>query len=246
MRYEFETFHIALCDDERECTVAMEKLIHECCKELKIKYEVNAYGSGEELLSSGIETDLLFLDVKMEGMDGLQVKDELRRSHLVKKIVFITSYAECMQTAFGLKVIGFECKPVSKEIIKKWIMIALEELDSSWLTIPAMNEFLKISENEICYLKADRDYVKLYRTKSENPVFLTTSMKKCEQLFHTDIFLRVHKSYIVNMQFIQKINGNEIKLCQPQITIPVGRTYKKQVQERYNQYLKYLARRRMA
>lgn len=245
MIYETELFHIAICDDDREYTMAMEILIHQCCEELNIRYKVDSYDSGEELLDSGMEIDLLFLDVKMEGMNGLQVKDELRRSHMVNKIVFITNYMECMQTAFGMKVIGFECKPVSRKIIKKWIMIALEEQDCIWLTVPAMNESLKISENEICYLKADRDYVKLYRTKSETPVFLAASMKKCEQLFHTDIFLRVHKSYIVNMQFIQKINGNEIKLCQPQTTIPVGRTYKKQVQDRYNQYLKYLARRRM-
>lgn len=244
MKYETEAFKIAVCDDELVCAREMENLICQCCEELQVLYEVKIYGSGQKLLNVTEETDLLFLDVEMKGIDGLQVKDELRQSDLVKKIVFVTSHAEYMQAAFGMKVIGFECKPVTKEMIQKWITVAMEELDSGWVTYQTQDGTYTASENEIRYLEADKDYVKLYLSGNENPVLLTVSMKQCERTFDTKRFLRVHKSYLVNMQFVQKINGNEIRLNGQERTIPIGRTYKNQAKERYEQYLKSVMRRR--
>lgn len=244
MNYEKQTFRIAVCDDDLAYAHSMENLIIQCCEKMKILYEVKIYCSGEELLNAAEETDLLFLDVEMNGIDGIQVKDELRQSDLVKKIVFVTNYAEYMQTAFGIKVIGFECKPVREEIIKKWISVAMEELGSGCLTVQTDGKEITISENKIYYLEAVKDYVRLHKMGNKNAILFASSMKQCEKTLTQELFIRVHKSYIVNMQFIKKINGNAILLYGYETPIPIGRTYKNLVRERYQTYLKLVMRRR--
>ena len=244
MNYEKQKFRIAVCDDDLAYAQSMENLIIQCCEKMQILYEVKIYYSGEELLNAAEETDLLFLDVKMNGIDGIQVKDELRQNDLIKKIVFVTGHAEYMQTAFGIKVIGFECKPIREEIIKKWISVAMEELQSGWVTILADDKEITIGENKIHYLEAVKDYVRLYQTGNKNTILFASSMKQCEKTLNQELFIRVHKSYIVNMQFIKRINGNAIMLYGYETAIPIGRTYKNLVKERYQQYLKSVMKRR--
>lgn len=245
MKYKREKFRIAVCDDNFLYTESVKSIIQQSFKELQLSGEVNIYHSGEEMLNTDKETDLLFLDVEMDGMNGLQIKNKLRKNYRFKKIVFITCHGEYMQAAFGMKVIGFEEKPVTKEVVKKWISVTMEELDGDRIICQTSDREYEIKESSILYLKAEKDYTKLY-CEGDSPLLLNSSLKHWENnTLSSKQFIRVHKSFIVNMQFIKKITGSGLPLENQTIVIPVVRTYKKQVTEKYEQFLKTIMRRRL-
>ena len=105
------TMRIAVCDDQ---VIYREELIKQCKTILNENTYYGCFDSGECLLHAEEEFDLLFLDIEMTGMDGIQVKDILEQKQSSMKIIFLTSHEERMIEAFGNHVIGFLKKPIQR------------------------------------------------------------------------------------------------------------------------------------
>ena len=240
---------IGICDDSLKCIDELEGLVHKCCTEMQIEHTVIRFSSGVELLEfcsvPKRELHLLFLDIEMPDIDGIQIKEELAYTNCVKKILFVTSHDESMQMAFGMKVIGFEKKPISGERVKKWITIVLEELMCGFITYKMDNQVHQLGINQIQYMQSAGDYSYIYQTGEMEPILVTGNLKKWEkQLEHND-FMRVHKAYIVNLSFVQRLQGGCIHLFDREQPISVGRAYDKRVKEQYEEYVTQTIRRRM-
>ena len=182
--------------------------------------------------------DLIFVDIQMPDLTGL----EFTRS-LVKgpKVIFTTAYDKYALDGFRLEVVDYLLKPFSYEEFLKAVqkvqrLIKLEKNAPD--QVDANNEFLflksdykikRINFNDILYIEGLKDYVKVYTINSVKPVLSITTMKLLELKLPGSKFMRVHRSFIVNLEKIDTIERSRIIFGKTYI--PVSEQYKDKFQE---------------
>jgi DNA-binding LytR/AlgR family response regulator len=181
--------------------------------------------------------DLLFLDIQMPGLTGIKLLQTLKNP---PGVIFTTAYREYALEGFELDVIDYLLKPIPFERFLKAIDKVFERVyfpgnqkteaarpktSDSVLHIQAGKKHVKLHPADILFIESQRDYINIKTTKKEILVHQTiTSM---EEKLPADKFLRIHRSFIVNIDRIESWSAVEVEL--PGLQLPVGRTYKQSV-----------------
>lgn len=220
-------FNIAICDDNKLIQREVYELLNEYFKGKRIKIKIELFNDGDELLQSITDFNIIILDIKMNRVGGIEVKDKLFWDRNTSKIIFLTDYEEYMSDAFGKNVYGFVQKD-NIDGIYKYLGIAINEFKS--------HEVIKIGNDEITlkdimYIKADRMYAHVYLTNSTNKYFRLNLSGLSKKLDDT-LFERIHRSYIVNLMHIKKCDKNRIILKNDEV-LPLSKTYKCVVQDAF-------------
>jgi DNA-binding LytR/AlgR family response regulator len=188
------------------------------------------------LSSSAI--DLIFVDIQMPDLSGIEFARSLEDA---PKIVFTTAYEKYALEGFKLSAIDYLLKPFSYEEFLKAAGKARKqsELEANSLpSIEANNQFLflkseykirRINFNDILYIEGLKDYIKVYTVGEEKPVLSLNSIKSLEQKLPEEKFMRVHRSFIVNLDRIDTIERSRIIFGK--IYIPVSDQYKDKFQD---------------
>ncbi len=238
---------IGICDDKEHD----RKCVHNLCEMYfqvhEMEHEYRMFQSGEEVLEycrhkDYKRVDLLFLDIELGGIDGVQVKDMILKQDLVWRIVFVSGYQDKVFLSFGLKTLGFLVKPVTKADIGKWIHVVLEDLKEDILVSiddSKMSDGTYVRLEDIEYFEAEGNYTKIVlhtnKDLQENYILVTKKIGELEQKFSNLPMVRVHKSYMVNLVNVMDIAG-EVTLRDSKEKIPIGRTYKDSVRKKYREF----------
>lgn len=241
---------IGICDDDKHMIEELKAMVRHYDTIKGLKTEVVVFFSGEELVSwcreAHQELQLLFLDIEMEGMSGLEAKERLRDVDLVKRIVFLTSHREAMPMAFGMKVVNFYEKPMAYETLEKVIDVVGRELgENRLIKYKIGSREHRISSDEIIYLGSEGDYTYFYIDKGERSPLIKCSMKEWETRLEGLAFSRIHKSYIVNLSYVADVR-KEVFLNAQGMKLPLGRAYREKVREEYQQYILKIVRERLS
>jgi len=182
--------------------------------------------------------DLIFVDIQMPDLTGIEFARTLENA---PKIIFTTAYEKYALEGFKLNAIDYLLKPFSYEEFLKAAQKARKqtELEASALpSIEANNQFLflkseykirRINFNDILYIEGLKDYIKVYTIGEDKPVLSLNSMKSLEQKLPEERFMRVHRSFIVNLDKIDTIERSRIIFGKTYI--PVSDQYKDKFQE---------------
>lgn len=182
--------------------------------------------------------DLIFVDIQMPDLTGIEF---IRSLEAAPKIVFTTAYEKYALEGFKLNALDYLLKPFSYEEFLKAAQKArkLSEMEvNSIPSIEANNQFLflkseykirRINFNDILYIEGLKDYIKVYTTGEDKPVLSLNSMKSLEQKLPENKFMRVHRSFIVNLDRIDTIERSRIIFGKTYI--PVSDQYKDKFQE---------------
>jgi DNA-binding LytR/AlgR family response regulator len=185
--------------------------------------------------------DLLFLDVEMPGANGFELLDRLTYSPM---IILTTSKTEYAFNAFQYHVNDYLKKPFTYKRFIEAIgklqqqpaetspaqQLPAAQTDKEFLFIKADDKLTKIRKDDILFLESMRDYVK-FVTSSKNYMTYST-LKNMEEKLIGQTFLKVHRSYIVNLSKIDDIRGNTIYILGNQI--PIGKGHKEDLEARLN------------
>ncbi len=174
-------------------------------------------------------TDLIFLDIEMPVLTGFELLDDLPNK---PQIIFVTGKTQYAFKAFDYDAVDYIHKPVTKERFNNAVTkaINLYKLKNQVAT-PEDDEFIFVKSNlknrkvflsRLKYIQALGDYVK-FVTEKENFIVLAT-MKSFEEQLPNDRFLRIHKSYIVNLEKIERYNSKNIEIDQQKL--PLSRNKK--------------------
>jgi len=184
------------------------------------------------------EVDLILVDIQMPELTGIEF---IRTLETAPKIIFTTAYEKYALESYKLNAIDYLLKPFSYEEFLKAVQKARKqtELESNhYPSIEASSQFLflkseykirRINFNDILYIEGLKDYIKVYTTGEDKPVLSLNSMKSLEQKLPEDRFMRVHRSFIVNLEKIDTIERSRIIFGK--IYIPVSDQYKDKFQE---------------
>ncbi|GAA4454548.1 LytTR family DNA-binding domain-containing protein [Rurimicrobium arvi] len=175
--------------------------------------------------------DLIFLDINMPGMSGLQLKEQLSPEMLV---IFTTAYSEFAVEAFRLSALDYLLKPFESDRFNSAIDKVLEfknymnsrtaEANPKYIFVRAEYSVVKIALADILYVESRDNYVKIY-LESAAPVLVRMAIKNFERQLPEHDFLRIHRSYIVSLPKVKAIR-NMLVLLAGELELPVGRHYK--------------------
>jgi len=183
----------------------------------------------KEFLSTN-EIDLLFLDIQMPDITGIQFFNSLDEK---PPVIFTTAFSHYAVEGFNLDAIDYLVKPFEYERFLKAITKAKElqnyrrdkEVNQGYLFVKYNYQWHKIFFKDIQFIEALDDYIKIYT--SAKPYLIHMSMKTVTEKLPAEKFVRVHRSYIVPIEKINSWNKNSLKLGDK--VIPVSYTYQKQV-----------------
>ena len=182
--------------------------------------------------------DLIFVDIQMPDLTGIEFARSLENA---PKIIFTTAYEKYALEGFKLNAIDYLLKPFSYEEFLKAAQKARKQSELEASTVPlieANSQFLflkseykirRINFNDILYIEGLKDYIKVYTTGEDKPVLSLNSMKSLEEKLPEDQFMRVHRSFIVNLNKISIIERSRIIFGKTYI--PVSDQYKDKFQE---------------
>ncbi len=210
---------IGICDDELIIRKELLKLCNEY-KEYNINdIEIKGFHSGEELLMYAETLDILFLDIQMQGMNGLQTAEKIREKDDSMIIIFLTGFTGFMQQGYKVKAFRYLLKPIKDQEFYDALADAIVDLTRNSKAIVDMNgdtKFVKLGD--IIYIEYNNRCT-IVRTKRES-YESSASMNEWEDVLNNGDFFRVHKAYIVNMTYIQEIgrqvildNGEKVELA---------------------------------
>lgn len=230
---------IGICDDFVSDRKELLELIERYFAEDSRKIEIVEYNSGEDFFQSD-EVDILFLDIEMARMSGIDVKNKLQKEQMRTRIIFTTSHDEMMEEAFGKQVFGFLRKPIKYEKLREKLELVLEDMDEEYqLIFSGLGEEHCISKREILYIKANGKYSDLISEKGER-YFSDKSIGEWREELETRDFFLCHKSYLVNLYHIRQIKDEIILLSGEHV--PVSRRMKNATKDAYRNYIRRKAR----
>lgn len=192
------------------------------------------------------QVDLVFLDIEMPNLTGI---DLVKTVENIPQFIFTTAYPQYALDGFNLNATDYLVKPIPfhrflKAISRAKEKHALENRDSAIIPIKEkqettpVNDFIfvkseyeniKISVDTIKYIQGLKDYIKIYTNTSEKAILTLSSFKEILEKL-PDSFLRVHRSYIVNINYIKALQKTKIVI--EDLRIPIGETYKNDVLKR--------------
>jgi two-component system, LytTR family, response regulator len=181
--------------------------------------------------------DLMFLDIQMPGMLGTKFLESLREKPMV---IFVTAYSNYAIESYELEVVDYLMKPVSMDRFTKAALKALAEkqkrvavlkeslteqkVDEStilpnYFFVNSEYALVKVVISDITHIESNRDYVKIFQKNTPKPVFTKSTLKGIEEKLPENRFLRVHKSFVVQMDKIESIRNQIITIGGHQIPI---------------------------
>ena len=183
------------------------------------------------------EIDLVFLDIQMPGLTGLQLIQTLTKRPM---FILITAYEKHALEAYHLDVVDYLLKPVSLDRFirassKAWELHQLrtgrrnEQSDKDYFFINVEYSLLKVIFGDVIYVEGLKDYVKIHLKSTNKPVVARMSLKGLEEELPASQFVRIHKSFIVSKNFVTSVKKNSVSIGD--IELPVGENYKDSVNE---------------
>ena len=238
---------VAIIDDEVHCVEGLVLHLKNKFPETEIVYK----GTKPEdalLTLPNARPELLFLDVEMPGMNGFELLDQLPKDSF--DVIFTTAYSQYAAQAFKAKAVNYLLKPIDENEFETAILQWKEEREKkknlsserinelltymkregilkNKIAVPVSEGYEFIETNDILYCQSQNNYTLLF-TVDNRKLVLSKTLKEFEKLLDKYFFIRIHKSYLINPNYMQKYYRNDggYLVMQDGKSIPVSKSKK--------------------
>lgn len=240
---------IAVCDDNREILLFLKPTLNTLFRQYTTDFEIFCFISGKALLEAHKRNnfDVIFLDIDMPNLTGFDVAKTIREEFSKCYIIFITSHSELVYDSFDFQPFDFIRKNSRESLIKslnhsvKRLIFHTKQNE----TFTFEDEFSRnhiVPIRNIIYLESEKHYINFFVSGEAIPFRMRATIKDCEIKFEKYDFIRIHKSYIVNLRYVDFVDksNDEIGLKTINKKLPMSRNLKKEVIEKHMLYLRNL------
>jgi two-component system LytT family response regulator len=232
-----------IVDDEKHCREVLELLLAKHCHDVKLL--ANCASGAEALTALHHQSpDILFLDIEMPGMNGFELLENTPGNDF--EIIFTTAYNEYAIKAIKHSALDYLLKPIDKDELKLAVQRAKEhkankpsdriqdllvqlniKKPAKRFAAATLEGLIMVNADDILYCESDSAYCKLIFTDGKS-LLLSRTLKDVEEALQSDHFCRIHHSYLINLNYIQKYikgEGGEVVMNNG-ASLPVSRTRK--------------------
>ena len=222
---------IGICDDERNVRTEIQGICERVFSKYSEEIEILQFADGSEIVNKIV--DILILDIDMPNVSGIEVKQRFQDEGSDTVIIFVTSHDEFVLQAFGKNVIGF----VNKANMVSQLGTFLE----SAIKIKSRNVIIDgINSKDILFIKSEQVYCYVYFNNSEQYRLIRNSIKELEKTLAGTALVKVHKSYIVNFEYVDTFSKGELVIGDNKI--PISARLRTKVIGKYKEYCRENAR----
>lgn len=203
---------ILICDDDKEALDMLNTHVQEYMRNRFITFTVESTNDPMEILNGNACFDLAFLDIQMEGVDGITLAKELKQRNGKLALFFVTNYDVYQDSAMDMQALRFFSKPINVKRLHAGLDKAMEYIDGAYVDVYLYGENaqIRILVDDIMYLTRENRKVWLYTKNSAYP--LKDSFDSWCQKLPPLFFYQVHKSFYVNLHYVQKYAYTELVL----------------------------------
>lgn len=228
--------YLAVCDDKKEALDVIFPLLDAWQAERGTTLRYKAYQSAVELLEFARQErfTLYLLDVMMPGMDGLEAAREIRRFDDAAEIVFLSTSPGFAYESYGVRALNYLLKPITREHLFALLdqLHRQEEKNGEALTLKTGSSIIRVPYAHISYVEVIGKHV-YFHLSDGNVREVAGALKDFEaMLLPRPEFMRVHRSYIVNMFQVEELSSTGLRTFQGD-NIPVSRLSYPQLQKDY-------------
>lgn len=230
-----EMFKIGICDDEKITCAEIEDIIHKFCNDNGIPVETYVWYTGELLcidLKNKVKLDLLFLDIDLLSMTGVEVSDFIRKELEIfsVEIIYISSKTEYIMELFHAHPFNFLTKPLSAAQIEENVREAIKvhKEKNTEFEYSIKGEFERIAYKDIKCFLSDNKKINIITTKGA--VTINGKLKEIAQSLPKN-FIQIHQSHIINMDYIDKCSYEAVRLKGEKESLNISKTYRKIVRD---------------
>ena len=231
--------NVAIVDDESIQLESMKTLINEAATELSINVQLHYFSSGEEFLFKLDEHKnlaMVFLDIEMKNIDGLEVARKIREKDKLLTIVFATAYAEYAVQGYEVQALDYLLKPIEVDKIKRVLQRHLDRkpLLQESMTLEVNGELTKLLLDDILYVEVIRRECRIQLR--DHVLIVNKSLTELSEHLN-NAFIQTHRSYLVNLAHMNRLLKADVELSNRAL-VPVSRRLSKEVQEKFIAYHK--------
>lgn len=232
-----------IIDDEQPAINVIEKYIKRIGQLQLVGTATNPL-TGLELIKN-TAADVVFLDIQMDEMTGIELMNILDPS---MQVILCTAYSEFAVESYELNAVDYLMKPISfdrfAKAVKKIkpndntdISASLNNIPNDYFFVKAetKGKMIRINLDEIDFIEAKNNYIAIHN--GEHTTLVYSTMKEIENYLSPALFLRIHKSFIIALAKIARIENNTVKLKNQKIKIPIGPNYKSDFLNKINKKL---------
>lgn len=216
-------FKIGICDDNAVFAEKLQSLINIYCEENGVPIEIYLYYDGAEVLADRIDYNILFLDIEMPGVDGIETAKQIRKRDAKVKIIYVTSYTHYMRNAFSVHAFDYLVKPFNSAkvnmVMKEVLSFIEKESKSHDISLVIGGELKIFNTNDILYFERINRKIKMV-TVAKTYEFSATLSSIMENIQDYN-FEFCHKSIIVNLFHCKRISGSNLHLDNDEI-LPIA------------------------
>lgn len=232
-----------MCDDNKEDRKVILEKLKDYVRNNNVEAKLFEYLTGEDLIEE-INTkknsfDIIFLDIYMDFLDGIETARIIRNTDLNCNIIFLTSSTFHAIESYDVKATHYLLKPINDEKLNKALQVAFENIQNArpkYLVIKTNNVINKLFYNDILYVES-RARVLLVYTKENEILTIYKKLNEFEAELNDQRFLKCHKSFLVNLDFVREVKGYFFVLVNNH-SIPISSS----VKDTKKVYLDYLVR----
>ena len=230
-----DTMQIAICDDEKSIVQILEEKVRKLMPDAVIE----KYLSGDKLISSGCKPDILFLDIQMPGMNGMETARFMRRNNEDMILIFVTAIEEYVFQAFDVGAFHYLVKPFSDEKFEEVVKSAVRTVekyyekksDEKYMMIQSAGSHIKVFLRDIVYAEVYNRKVIIHTRKKDIEYY--GKLQELKDKAGQDFF-RTHRAYLVHFKYVEKYDANLVTMENGTALIA-----KQNYPEFVKQYLKY-------
>lgn len=206
--------NVAICDDSAAALKSEREMIESVLQEKGLTYNIDQYGSASDLLTMSAKYDVVFLDIEMDGQDGITAAKRLRKLNDKCLIIFVTNHDSYLDEAFNQYAFRFWTKPLDRCKLEYGIESALKRMDEKnhYVTLKVNSTPVRTSVNSVIYFYILNKKVHVITVKGE--MCVNDSFKRVMEMFEGyKNFCETHSGYCVNFNYVKNFN-DEAAICE--------------------------------
>lgn len=227
---------IAIVDDEHSDSDALKKLVDAYFQQNKQAYMIHVFNSALDFIRNTENHDIVFMDIRMDKLDGLEVARIMRKINTDSVLIFVTHMAQLAIKGYEVDALDFIVKPADQFSIGYVLdkaMKRLEGVSSTVFALKTSDGIISLSSNDIIYVEVF-DHNLVYHTTRGNYDTrgkLSDVMKKLDE----KRFIMCNRSYVVNLRYVTSINNDYLVVDGTQISI--SKSHRKEIMQHFSNFL---------